>query len=100
VTAVAAVPADHDPIAGLPPDDLLAHRVDDARDLMPRNSRVLDSREESVFGEEVAVTDSAGLDLDPDLLEARLRHLSFDQLERSVRVPDLNGAHRCHSFSL
>ena len=43
MAAVAAVPADADPLARLPRDDAVADRVDHAGDFMAGNARVLDA---------------------------------------------------------
>ena len=60
------VPADADPLAGLPPRrDVLAHGVDHADHLVPRHAREGDPGPVALLGHRVAVADAAGLDLDP-----------------------------------
>jgi hypothetical protein len=74
------MPADPDPLAGSPSRDARAHSIDDARDLMARDSRISDAWKPSLYRKGVAVADPARLDLDPDVPEAGLRNVAFDQL--------------------
>jgi len=64
---VAAVPSDADALAFLPIGDAGAGFVDDAGNFVAGNARILDAGENTVFGEMVAETDAASLDLDTHL---------------------------------
>ena len=58
------VPTDADALAGLPPPrDVLAHGVDHADHLVPRDAREGDAGPLALLGKDVAVADAAGLTL-------------------------------------
>src|SRR4029079_7819094 len=97
--AVPAVPADPDALTLLPRGDAVADRVHDARDLVTGDARVLD-RKESLFHQDVAVTDAAGLDPDHDLARARRWHVALDPLERSAGLRHLERTHFRHGCLL
>src|SRR5262249_25331771 len=65
IAEIAAMPADPDPRSRRPAMDFGPDRIDCADDLVPRNARIFDIREQPLFGDAVAVADAAGLDLDP-----------------------------------
>src|SRR3954453_6382104 len=94
--AVAAVPPDPDPLPDLPRHDPGAEGVDPAGHLVARHGRGADAGEGAVLPERVAVADAAGLDPDPHLAGAGLRHLALDQLERRARLAHLPHPHPCH----
>ena len=81
VAAVAAEPADPDPLAHLPRERVLADGLDPAGDLVAGDARVLDTRHVALDGEGVGVADPAGLHADQDLAAAGGGDLALDQLE-------------------
>ena len=82
---MSAVPADTDPLPGLPLRDVRANCVDAPGDLMPGDARILQSGESGLLYDGVAVTDAASFHLDPNLGAARLRDRAFDYFEVSTR---------------
>ena len=99
IAAVAAVPPDADPLARLPSGDAGADRVDHPGHLMAGDPRVLNSREEPLLGDRIAVADAAGLHLDPHRSGARLRDRPFNDLKGPIRAGDLHDTHRRHGSS-
>ena len=73
------MPTNSDPLAGGPSGDFPADRIDDAGNLMSRNSRILDAGPESLLGKGVAVANAAGLDFDTHAAIARLGDFAFTQ---------------------
>src|SRR5918999_5394869 len=67
VATVSTMPADSNPLAGCPRGDARTYGIDDSRDLMARDSRVLDAWKASLYRDGVAVADAACLDLDSDV---------------------------------
>ena len=100
IAAVAAVPADAHPLARLPSGDAGADRVDHPGHLMAGDARVLDSREEPLLGDRIAVADAAGLHPDPHRPGTRLRDRPLDDLEGAVGAGDLRDTHHRHVDSL
>jgi hypothetical protein len=99
VPAVPAMPADPDPLAWRPAGDARAHRIDEAGDLMPGDTGVLNAWPVTLLGERVAVTDATGFDLDPHRAGAGLRDLAFRELQGSLRTIDLHDTHLRHASS-
>src|SRR2546421_106390 len=64
VATVSAVPTNSDPLRFGPAHDAGADRINNAGDLMSRNSRILNTREGALFGKRVAMADATRLDLD------------------------------------
>jgi len=80
--AVPGVPPDADALAGLPTlRDVLAHGVDHTDHLVPRDAREGDAGPLALLGKDVAVTDAAGLDLDPHGPWSRVGDRALDELE-------------------
>src|SRR5438046_1729973 len=94
-TVVAAVPADADALPLLPLGNTVAQFIDDARDFMPWNARILNSGPRALFREHVTVADAAGLHLDEHVSCAWLRNLSLDNLEIGSRLRNLGHLHWC-----
>jgi len=93
VTAVAAVPADSDPLALRPSGDACAHRVNDSGDFMSWDPRVLNAWPRSLLGHGIAVTDSTSLNLDAHVSNAGLRDFAFNNFKGSIRASDLHDTH-------
>jgi len=93
---VAAVPSDSDALAFLPIGDARAGFVDDAGNFVAGNARVLDAGENTVFGEMVAETDAACLDLDTHLSGAGLGDFTFDEFEIAASFGNLDSLHFWH----
>jgi hypothetical protein len=89
-TAIAAEPADADPLPHLPGGDVGTDLVDDSRNLMAWHGGILDSREGALDRKGVTVTDAAGLDLDAHLARTRLGYRALDEFERSIWFGDLH----------
>src|SRR5262245_38807237 len=93
--AVPGVPTDADALAGLPPPrDVLTHGVYHADHLVPRDAREGDAGPVALLGKDVAVADSAGLNLDPHGPWSRVGDRALDELEGTARTADLPGTHR------
>src|SRR5262249_58588622 len=76
--AIAAVPANADPLAGLPVGDAGADRVDHAGHFMTGDAGELNSRIRPFLGERIAVADAASEDPDPDRSGARFGDRPFN----------------------
>jgi hypothetical protein len=98
---VAAVPTDANALARLPLGNAGAQFVDDARDFVSRNARILNAGPLAFFGERVTVADAAGLHLDAHLSCCGLGNLALDDLEIRSRLRNLRHFHRrdCDSCS-
>jgi hypothetical protein len=99
VAAVSAVPTDARALSDSPARHTRAESIYDSGDLVPGHPRILDAGPEALLGEEVAVADPAGLNLDPNLSRPWLRDLPLDQLQRSLLLPNLNDPHLGHCLS-
>src|SRR5207247_6813668 len=93
----AAVPAPARPFPLLPRGDAGAQFVNDPRDFVSRNARILNTGPLAFLREHVAVAHATGLDLDAHLPGTRLRNLALDDLERGSRLGHLRRLHCCHS---
>jgi hypothetical protein len=91
--AVPAVPSHTHPLARFPLRDVSSNRIDAPGDFVARNPRVLQSRESRLLHDGVAVANSAGFNLDPDLGVARLGNRALDDFEVSTRFADLCDFH-------
>jgi hypothetical protein len=87
------MPSDTDAIPGFPLTGVLAERLDHARNLMSRRSRIADPRQNSLFRKHVAMTNPARLNLNPHLPARRLDNLLVNQLEGPFGLFDSNGFH-------
>src|SRR6266481_9154307 len=65
--AVSAMPSDADSIPGFPFAPIFAERLDHARNLMSRRSRVADPRPRSLFRKHITMTNPARLNFNPHL---------------------------------
>lgn len=94
MAAIAAEPADANTIAHLPfGRGGISESVNDARDFVAGNSGKLDTRPDAFDGDDIAVTDAAGIDPDADLAAARIGDRAFDEFERTMGFRDLHNAH-------
>src|SRR5439155_4903468 len=94
VAAVAAEPADADPLTHRPPVDSVADRVHDPGHLVPGHNRIADTGEVPFLGIGVAVANAARLHPDADLARSRLRNLPLAKLERTPGLGYLDNSHR------
>src|SRR5438270_5049072 len=91
------MPAYADALAGVPPPrDVLAHGVDHADHLVPRDAREGDAGPLALLGHRVAVADAAGLNLDPHGPWSRVGDRALDELEGPPGARDLGDTHRGH----
>ena len=81
-----AVPAHADSLTVRPLRHARAHVVDHPRDFVPRHARIHEARPAAFLGEDVAVTDAARLDANPDVPRPR-RWESPAQQSQSPRRP-------------
>jgi hypothetical protein len=94
---MAAVPADSDPLAGLPSDDTLADRIHHSDDFMSWDSGVFDTWKNPILYNRVAVTNPARLYLDSNRSSTWLRDFTVHDFKGSRRSRDLNCAHCWHN---
>ena len=94
MSAVTAMPAHSDPLAQRPSGDVWTDRIDDSRNLVPRNARILEAGPGSLLGKRVAVADAAGLDFDAHRTRAGPRDFALDEFQGAIRADDLYDAHR------
>src|SRR4029077_3577416 len=96
---MAAVPADAGPLPRLPLGNTGTQFVADARDLVPWNARILNSRPRAFFGEQVTVADAARLHLDAHFSCTRSGNFPLNDLEIASRLRDLRRLHWCYCDS-
>src|SRR5467141_2340615 len=99
IAAMSAVPADSDSLPHFPPGNARAHSVDDSRDLMPGDARVLDPRPRAFFGIFIAVADAARLHFNPYRSGNRLRNVELHELKGTFRARYLYCPHLRHDSS-
>jgi hypothetical protein len=99
VPAVSTVPADSDPLAWCPPGDACAGRINDPRDLMSWDPRVLEARPDSLHCKGVAVADATGLNLDANGSSPGLWDVAFNKVKGAFRLSDLHNTHPRHRSS-
>ncbi len=63
---------------------------------MARHAGILQTGPKAVFDEHIAVTDAAGLDLDPHPSGWGLRDFAFHEFKWPAGVADLGGSHLGH----
>ena len=88
------MPSDAYTVADFPWIGSFTDRVDHARDLMPRRSRIGDSGHDAFLGYDVAMTDAAGLNFDSHGAADRLGHRLFGQAEISASAIHTHYFHR------
>ena len=93
--AVSAVPADADPLARGPSGNARTDCIDDSRNLMSGNPRIL-HWPHSLFGQKVAVANAARLYFDTHGSGTGLGDPALDEFKRASRPGDLHGSHRFH----
>src|SRR4029453_6806747 len=96
---VTAVPAHADSLTVRPLRDARAHVVDHPRDFVPRHTRIPKARPAAFLGEDVAVTDPARLDANPDVPRPRPGDLPLNDLKVRAGLRDLRHFHRRHRLS-
>src|SRR4029077_5909741 len=100
-----AMPADANALSPLPSGDLGAQLIDDACHLVPRHPRILDSRPEAFFHENVTVANTTGLHSNAHLSRTRFGNLALNYFETCSRLRNLCHLHRsycdscCHESS-
>jgi hypothetical protein len=93
------MPADAHSLAGLPSRDIRADGVNAAGDFVPGNARILNPRPMAFFYEGIAVTDTAGLDFDADLVAGGFGNGPFYEFEIAAGLGYLDYFHTGHCFS-
>jgi hypothetical protein len=97
--AMTSVPADAHALAGFPLRYTVADRVDAASNFVSGNAGILEAGPVTVFYDRIAVTDTAGFDLDADLSTSRLGNVAFDEFKASARLADLHNFHARHGMT-
>jgi hypothetical protein len=95
-----AVPADTNTLPRLPQSYVRSNCIDASGDLVPGHTRVLNTRQQSLFHQRIAVTDAARFYLDTNLATVWLRDRTLDDFEISTWLADLNGFHGGDLFQL
>ena len=95
-----AMPSDSDALARFPVGDVGAYGIDAAGDFVSGNAWILDAGPIAFLHEQIAVADAAGLDFDPDLVAGGIGNVSFDELEITSGLADLDSFHFRHNFFL
>jgi hypothetical protein len=90
---MAAMPTDTDALTQLPLGNAVAQFVDDARDFMSRNPRILNAGPRAFDRKHVTVTNPTSLHPDPDLSRARLGDLALHDLETRAGLGNLRDLH-------
>src|SRR5262249_28533589 len=93
------VPADTDALPRLPRGHVRANLIDHAGNLVARHARVHEAWPAAFPGQDIAVTDAAGLDPNSDVPGTGLRDLALDDLEVGSGLGDLCHFHRRHGFA-
>src|SRR5215471_10581202 len=91
-----AMPADTNTFARLPTGYTGAELIDHSSYFMSRHSGIRNAGKDSLLGNEIAVTDSARLNANPDLSRAGLRNLTLHNLKIRPRLRYLHCFHFCH----
>src|SRR4029077_3109465 len=91
-----AMPADANALSPLPSGDLGAQLIDDACHLVPRHPRILDSRPEAFFHENVTVANTTGLHSNAHLSRTRFGNLALNYFETCSRLRNLCHLHRSY----
>jgi hypothetical protein len=99
MAAIASMPAHSDTLTGLESRNTRSQCFDGAYHLMSGHARILGPRYRTALRKDIAVADTASLDLDPDISRPGLRNLTLDKLKRPVGPGDLDDAHLFHKFS-
>lgn len=97
---MSTVPSDAHTLPSFPLSHVRTDGVDAPGNLVAGNTRIFDARPESIFDQLIAVADTAGFDLDPDLAAAGLRNGAIDDLKIATGFADLNGFHQRDLLSL
>jgi len=93
---MSSMPAHTDTLARLPVRNPGAQGIDPASDFVPWNAGIVQPRPVPLLHKNVAMTDTAGLHLDPHLPRAGLGDGTFDELEIASRLADLDRFHTRH----
>ncbi len=88
-----SMPAYASALAGLPERHVRPYRVNSPSNFMPGHARVPQSRPVSLFYQQVAVANAAGLDLNSHLAPAWVRDRALDEFEISSGAAYLDDFH-------
>src|SRR5262249_48911462 len=94
--AIAAVPADAHPLAGLPVGNAGTDRINHPRYLMTGNPWKLNPRKKALLGERIAVADATSKNFDPDRSRGRCGDRPLNDFERTFGARDLGDTHGSH----
>ena len=92
---VAAVPSNADALPLLPRGHASSKFIDDARDFVSGNARVIDAGE-TVLCKHVTVAHTAGLNLDAHLPCIGIWNVALDNFEIGARLRNLSRLHWCY----
>lgn len=91
------MPADSHALTGRPSSYVGAHSVHQPDNFVSRYARVLQAGKGSLFSKGIAMTNPAGLNLDPYRSRSGLRYFAFHNFQWPIRARDLNRAHFGHA---
>jgi hypothetical protein len=91
--------ADSDTLTCLPCRNTGSHFVDDARDFVPGNARIPNSRPQAFFDKHITVANAAGFYLDAHMPRIELGNRTFGDLEVGAWFRNLRNFHwHCYWF--
>ena len=100
MTAMTAMPADADALAGLPLRDARTDGIHEPDHFMAGNAWILQARPVALLDQGIAVADTTGLDFDSHQAGARLGDFAFNKFKRPGWPGNLGGTHLWHNWLL
>src|SRR5262245_34687282 len=91
-----AMPAHADSLTNFPGSNAHPHFINSSGNLMTRDAWISEARPLALFGELIAVADSACLNLDPDFVLSGSRDRPIHELEIASRPANLSRFHARH----
>jgi len=91
--AMSAMPSDPNSIGTFEISNIFAERIDHSGHLMPRRAWIFDPGKQSILRHRIAMTNSARLNLYPNLSTQRLNQLLVNKSERSASLLNANSLH-------
>src|SRR5260370_32626516 len=96
---MATMPANAGALSLFPLGNTRTHFINDARDFVPWNARILNAGPDAFFCEQVTVAHTACLHLDAHLSSSRLGNLSLDDFKICSRFRNLRRLHWRYPYS-
>src|SRR5687767_6255114 len=93
---MSAVPPDTHTLCKVPARNRVTQFVNKTDYFVPRNTRKLQSRVQSILSERVTMTNAAGLHFDTDLSRAGFRNVAMSDLELCSGRRNLRDLHCCY----